>query len=100
MNKNELEKFAESLTVRVDELELEAADNYKFGLMMADKLAEVTAQRDELLAALKKIIVLLEGDDGTIGILDTTDGYYEWSIVTMDDRLKARAVIARAEGEQ
>ena len=100
MNKSELEKFTEALTVRVDELESQAADDYKFGLMMADKLAKVTAQRDELLAALKKIIVLLEGDDGTIGILDTTDGYYEWSIVTMDDRLKARAVIAKAEGEQ
>ena len=51
MNKSELEKFTEALTVRVDELELQAADDYKFGLMMADKLAEVTAQRDELLAA-------------------------------------------------
>ncbi len=61
---------------------------------------EVEAQRDELLAALKKIIVWLEGDDSALGILDTTDGYYEWSIVTMDDRLKARAAIAKAEGEQ
>lgn len=100
MNKSELEKFTEALTVRVDELESQATDDYKFGLMMADKLAGVTAQRDELLATLKKIIVWLEGDDSALGILDTTDGYYEWSIVTMDDRLKARTAIAKTEGEQ
>lgn len=70
------------------------------GFVNIDDVAKMLNERDELLATLKKIIVWLEGNDSTLGILDTTDGYYEWSIVTMDDRLKARAAIAKAEGEQ
>ena len=86
MNIDELEKFTEALTVRVDELESQATDDYKFGLMMADKLAEVTAQRDELLVLLKSIY----NDVVQGAIPNHGDEWYE----------HARTAIAEAEGEQ
>ena len=86
MNIDELEKFTEALTVRVDELESQATDDYKFGLMMADKLAEVTAQRDELLALLESIYNdVIQG-----AIPDHDDEWYE----------RASTAISKAEGEQ
>jgi hypothetical protein len=61
--------------------------------------AQLIASAPELLETCKSLLSLIEGSPQQLGLLNTTDTYYDWDEQSAEVRERARAAIRKATGK-